>query len=424
MTLFEIAALLIGLSALFGFINHRYVGLPHSIGLVIIALCASGAVLIADVALPAAGITRAVSDGLRQIDFADTLMNGMLSLLLFAGAVQVDLEELAQRKWAITLMASLGVLVSTFLIGGAMWAIFNFSGLSMSFLWALVFGALISPTDPVAVLGLLKTIRVPPLLKAKIAGESLFNDGVGVVVFMVMVALATGSGGEQGGTLDATEVAKLFAGEVLGGAMLGMVAGYIAYAGMRRINEHNIEVMITLALVFITYGLALRLHLSGPIAVVISGLFIGNHGARFAMSANTREHVFQFWELTDEILNSVLFLLIGLEVLIVGADLLHLPVALAAIPVALIARFISVAIPIKLLSLREHFAQGAVRILTWGGLRGGISVALALSLPAGPAKPAILAATYAVVVFSIIVQGLTMKHLVGRFNIAGADKAG
>jgi len=423
MNLFEIAALLIGLSALFGFINHRFVGLPHSIGLVIIALLASGAVLLADLVMPSADLAGVVETGLRHIDLAATLMNGMLSLLLFAGAVHVDLDELAQRKWAITLMASLGVLVSTVLIGGAMWAILDLAGLHISFAWALVFGALISPTDPVAVLGLLKTVRVPPLLEAKIAGESLFNDGVGVVVFTVVLALATG-GGAHGGEFGGLDIAELFVGEALGGAVLGIVAGYIAYAGMRRIDEHNIEVMITLALVFVTYAVALRLHLSGPIAVVIAGLFIGNQGARFAMSDNTREHVFQFWELIDEILNSVLFLLIGLEVLVVGADLVHLPLALAAIPVALGARFVSVAIPIKLLSLRERFEVGAIRILTWGGLRGGISVALALSLPEGKEKSAILAATYAVVVFSIIVQGLTMKRLVGRFNFFGADREG
>ena len=227
---------------------------------------------------------------------------------------------------------------------------------------------------------------------------------------------------EHGSGLGALDVAKLFAGEAVGGAVLGIVAGYITYAGMRRIDEANIEVMITLALVFVTYAIALRLHVSGPIAMVVAGLFIGNHGARFAMSENTRAHVFQFWELTDEILNSILFLLIGLEVLIVGAELLHLPVALAAIPVALVARFISVAIPIKLLSIRGDFEEGAIRILTWGGLRGGISVALALSLPDGPARPAILAATYGVVVFSIVVQGLTMKRLVGHFNFFGADR--
>ena len=420
MNLFEIAALLIGLSALFGFINHRFVGLPHSIGLVIIALLASSAVLLADLVIPAADLVGLVDASLRRIDFAATLMNGMLSLLLFAGAVHVDLDELARRKWAITLMASLGVLLSTAIVGGAMWAILDLAGLHISFAWALVFGALISPTDPVAVLGLLKTVRVPPLLEAKIAGESLFNDGVGVVVFTVILALATG-GGAHGGGLSSLDVAELFIGEALGGAVLGLVAGYIAYTGMRLIDEHNIEVMITLALVFVTYAIALRLNLSGPIAVVIAGLFIGNQGARFAMSENTRQHVFQFWELIDEILNSVLFLLIGLEVLVVGADLVHLPLALAAIPVALVARFVSVAIPIKLLSLRERFEEGAIRILTWGGLRGGISVALALSLPEGPEKRAILAATYAVVVFSIIVQGLTMKHLVGHFNFFGAD---
>ncbi|MDH3742384.1 MAG: sodium:proton antiporter, partial [Hyphomicrobiales bacterium] len=343
-----------------------------------------------------------------------------LSLLLFAGAVHVDLEEMAQRKWAIGIMATFGVVISTFLVGTVMYYIMQFAGVPIPFIWALVFGSLISPTDPVAVLGLLKTIKIPPLLKAKIAGESLFNDGVGVVVFTIMVAIALGSGGGHGEEVNALTVIRLFLGEALGGAVLGIVAGYIAFWAMERIDEHNIEVLITLALVFVAYAIALRLHLSGPIAVVIAGLFIGNHGAKFAMSDNTREHVFQFWELSDEILNSVLFLLIGLEVLVVSRDLLHLPIAVAAIPTALLARYVAVAIPIKLLSVREKFTDGSIAILTWGGLRGGISVALALSLPAGPEKSVILAATYAVVVFSIVVQGLTMKRLVGRYNFKGA----
>ena len=426
MTIFEIGALLLGLSAAFGFINHKWLKLPHTIGLVIIALLASGMIILADLVFPQFGITATVTKTLVSIDFDKTLMNGMLSFLLFAGAVHVDLDELAARKWAIGLMATMGVLTSTFLIGGAMWGIMQLAGQPVPFIWALVFGSLITPTDPVAVLGLLKTIKIPPLLKAKIAGESLFNDGVGVVVFTIMVALAvssTGHGGDAAnaaggghGTMDALGIAKLFVVEAGGGVILGIIGGMIAFWAMRQIDEHNIEVLITLALVMVIYAIAIRLHLSGPIAVVIAGLFIGNHGAKFAMSSNTRKHVFQFWELIDEILNSVLFLLIGLEVIVIGADLLNLPIALLAIPVAILARLISVSIPIGLLSIREKFETGSISILTWGGLRGGISVALALSLPDVPEKPGILAATYAVVVFSIIVQGLTMKKLVARFK--------
>lgn len=419
MTLFEIGATLLGLSAVFGFINHYWIKLPHTIGLVLMALAASAIVIVADLLVPQFGISKTVTDQLTRIDFSATLMEGMLSLLLFAGAVHIDLEELARRKWAIGIMATLGVLTSTFLVAGIMYYIMQLVGTPIPFIWALVFGALISPTDPVAVLGLLKTIKIPPLLKAKIAGESLFNDGVGVVVFIIMLTIATGGGG-NGDEVGVLTVVKLFLVEVLGGALLGAIAGYLAYWAMLRIDEHNIEVLITLALVFVAYAIALRLHLSGPIAVVIAGLFIGNHGAKFAMSDNTREHVFQFWELSDEILNSVLFLLIGLEVLVVARDLLHLPIAVAAIPAALFARYVAVAIPIKLLSVREKFEDGSVAILTWGGLRGGISVALALSLPAVPEKPVILAATYAVVVFSIVAQGLTMKHLVGSYNFRGA----
>jgi len=421
MTIFEIGALLLGLSATFGFINHKVLKLPHTIGLVIIALLASGVTIAADIMFPQFGISVSVMNTLNTIDFDETLLKGMLSFLLFAGAVHVDLDELAQRKWAIGLMATFGVVASTFMIGAAMWGIMHLVGQPIAFIWALVFGALITPTDPVAVMGLLKTIKIPPLLKAKIAGESLFNDGVGVVVFTIMVAFAlagTGDGG-HGGDLGVLGIAKLFLLEAGGGAVLGMVGGMVAFWAMRQIDEHNIEVLITLALVMVIYAIAIRLHLSGPIAVVIAGLFIGNHGAKFAMSNNTRKHVFQFWELIDEILNSVLFLLVGLEVLVISRDLSYLPVALMAIPVALLARNISVAIPIKLLSIREKFERGSISILTWGGLRGGISVALALSLPDVPEKPGILAATYAVVVFSIIVQGLTMKRLVERFKFFG-----
>lgn len=411
LSLFDIAAILLGLSAVFGYLNHKYLRLPHTIGLVVIALAASMAIVIYDALVETSQVAENVTGALKEIDFHAALMEGMLSVLLFAGAVHVDFSELAERKWAIGLMASVGVITSTFVIGTVMWYVMHFFDIPIPFIWALVFGALISPTDPVAVLGILKTVRIPRLLQAKIAGESLFNDGVGVVVFTIIVALAVGG---PHGDLTAGDAIQLFALEAVGGAVLGIAAGYLAYWAMRMIDEHNLEVLITLALVFCSYAIALHLHISGPIAVVVAGLFIGNHGAKFAMSENTREHVFQFWELLDEILNSVLFLLIGLEVLVIGLSSEFIGVAVIAIPVVLAARWIAVAIPIGLLAVRETFSRGAIIMLTWGGLRGGISVALALSLPESEYKGPILAATYAVVVFSIVVQGLTMKPLVGK----------
>ncbi|MCP5082989.1 MAG: sodium:proton antiporter [Alphaproteobacteria bacterium] len=417
LSIFDIMAVLLTLSAIFGYINHRYLRLPHTIGLVVIALAASGVVVLFDLAVPSLGVADAVRDGLKSIDFYETLMEGMLSALLFAGAVHVDFAELSQRKWAIGLMASFGVLISTFLIGTAMWGVFIFFGINVPWIWALVFGALISPTDPVAVLGILKTVHIPRLLEAKIAGESLFNDGVGVVIFVIILAIAGGTSGHGSETVDAATVATLFFQEAVGGAVLGIAAGYLAYFAMRRIDEHNLEVLITLALVFGTYALALHFHLSGPIAVVVSGLFIGNHGARFAMSENTRQHVFQFWELADEIMNSVLFLLIGLEVLVIGSAFEYAWLGVIAIVVVLASRWTAVSIPIALLSLGTTFTKGAITMLTWGGLRGGISVALALSLPENEFKAPILAATYAVVVFSIVIQGLTMKPLVDALGL-------
>lgn len=416
MTLLEIIALLIGFSAIGGLINHRILKLPHTIGLVVFALAASAAVVAIEHLNPGLGIQTRISGALGEIDFQKTLMEGMLCALLFAGAAHVDMTELAERKWAIGLMATVGVVTSTFIVGTTIWALARGFGFDLPFIWALVFGALISPTDPVAVLSILKTVRVPRLLQAKIAGESLLNDGVGVVVFSILVVIATGGAGHDvvGGSeaIGAADIAVLFAQEALGGAALGMIAGLVAYWMMRAIDEHNIEVMITIALVTGVYAIALRLHASGPIAVVVAGLFIGNHGARFAMSESTRRHVFQFWELTDEILNSVLFLLIGLEVLVVTFSPEHFGLAIIAIPIVLAARFIAVAIPISLLRLRGSFEDGAIRILTWAGLRGGISVALALSLPNNEYKPAILTMTYAVVVFSILVQGMTVEKLV------------
>jgi len=412
MTIFDIIAVLLGLSAVFGFLNHRFLHLPHTIGLVVMALASSGMVVGIDLVFPSLGIAKTATAILSQIDFTQTVMNGMLSVLLFAGAVHVNFADLAAKKWVIGLLATVGLLISTFLVAIVMWMLIAVLGEPIPFIWALVLGALISPTDPVAVLGILKTVPIPPSLKAKIAGESLFNDGVGVVVFTVILAVAAG-GGEN--SVGVVKVAELFFLEAGGGALLGIATGYIAYLAMRSIDEHNLEVLITLALVLGTYSIALHLGISGPLAVVIAGLFIGNHGARFAMSEKTRTHVFQFWEISDEIFNSVLFLLIGLEVLVVSFRPDLVGIALLAIPIVLAARWISVGIPISALKFGGQFSEGAITILTWGGLRGGISVALALSLPDNEYKAPILTVTYAVVVFSIIFQGLTMKAVVARF---------
>ena len=411
MSIFSISAILVGLSAFFGYINYRFLHLPHTIGLVVIALAASLSIIGFDLIEPSVQIGQRITGILRQIDFNKTLMHGMLSFMLFAGALHADFSALKTHRLTIGVMASLGTLISTFVVGVVMWFLFGLFELEVPFIWALVLGALISPTDPVAVLSLFKTVEVPDTLQAKMAGESLFNDGIGVVVFTVVVAIAL-AGGENGREMGAAEIIELFFTEAVGGAVLGLVAGYIGYRAMFGIDEPSLEVLITLALVMVTYSLALSLHMSGPIAVVVAGLFIGNRGVKYAMSEQTRDYVLTFWTLIDEILNSVLFLLIGLEVLVVAESIGHLGVALLAIPVTLVARALSVTIPIVILSHWQTFTKGAVPVLIWGGLRGGIAVALALSLPDIKYKAAILSITYGVVLFSIIVQGLTVKPLV------------
>ena len=413
MNIFTIGSILIGLSALFGYINHRILHLPHTIGLVVMALAASLSVVGFDLAVPTLQIGHRISDLLQQIDFNKTLMQGMLSFLLFAGALHVDFSMFHTRRWTIGVMAGLGTLISTFAVGGLIRLFSGSFGFDIPFVWALVFGALISPTDPVAVLGLFKTVRVPESLEANMAGESLFNDGIGVVLFTVLVAVAM-AGADGGEGIGPVGVAKLFLIEAVGGAVLGLIAGYVGYRALYGINEPSLEVLITLALVMVTYTIALSLHMSGPLSMVVAGLFIGNRGVKFAMSEKTRDYVLTFWTLIDEILNSVLFLLIGLEVLVVAERLDHIAAAFLAIPITLLGRTLSVGIPYVLLIRWENFTKGAVPVLIWGGLRGGIAVALALSLPDMQYKADILGLTYGVVLFSIIVQGLTVKPLVKK----------
>lgn len=439
LSLFEIAALLLVLSAVLSWLNRAYFKLPHTIGLLVMALIASFGLLGLQALFPSLGLTDTLQDALKQIDFNETLMKGMLGFLLFAGALHVDFAKLRDAKWAIGSMATFGVILSTFIVGTGFYYIAKLLGIDLPFVWALVFGSLISPTDPVAVLSILKSVKMPKSLEAKIAGESLFNDGVGVVVFTIIVAIAVGVPGDQAwtqtillaGTADAVagaghgggvtfmDVVELFVVDAIGGAILGAIAGWIAYRMMASIDEHAIEVLISLAIVAGTYALAQRIsvlghHLSGPIAVVVAGLMIGNKGASFAMSDHTKEYLFTFWEMVDEILNSVLFLLIGLEILVLGLVPQYAWAGLIAIPLVLFARLCAVYVPMKVIGTFKNFTKGAIPVLTWGGVRGGISVALALSLPETEYKPLILTATYCVVVFSIIVQGMTVKNVVQK----------
>ncbi len=395
---FDAAAVVVLCAAVFGYLNYRFLGLPQTTGLTIMGALASVIVVVLDRFLPAEG-SHAVRQAIEGIDFRFALMEGMLSFLLFAGALHIDLHEMRRSKWAIGIITLFGVLASTAFIGGGAWALAEVFGLELPLLWCLLFGALISPTDPVAVLGILKSAKVPAPLEATVAGESLFNDGIAVVVFSILLGVASGTG-------EATlaEAGRLFVLEALGGAAVGAVAGWIAFVALRSIDEHNLEVMITLALVMGGYALCHRLEVSGPIAMAVAGLIIGNHGRSLAMSEITRDHVTKFWSLIDEILNAVLFLLIGLEVIIVLDEPWFLVFGLAAAPLVLVARAASVGVPVVLAYRLLRLTRESYAILVLGGVRGGISIALALSVPAGPYKGLIVSSTYVVVLLSVLLQ--------------------
>ena len=409
MTTLNLAAILVTLAAVFSFINHRFIRLPTTIGLMLIALVISTLLLVAG-KLGFAEIHTQAQQILSQVDFNTTLMHGMLSFLLFAGALHVNLNELSEQKWIIASLATIGMVTSAFLVGTITWYLLAWLNISLPFIYCLLFGALISPTDPIAVMGILKTVGAPKTLEIKIAGESLFNDGVAVVVFIVLLSIATG-GGEA---VSAGEIALLFLEEAVGGIVFGFVIGFITFAMLKSVNNYQVEVLLTLALVMGGYALATAIHVSGPLAMVVAGLMIGNHGRQFAMSDLTREHLDTFWQLLDEILNAVLFVLLGLELLVLTFTENFLLAAALLIPIVIVTRFVSVGIPVTVLRLKREFSPHVVKILTWGGLRGGISIALALSLPAGPERELILTLTYIIVIFSIAVQGLTIGKFIRK----------
>lgn len=406
MEVLDLAALLLTLAAIFSYINFRFLKLPTTIGIMLIAMLIS----ISLVVLGHCGfesIQNKATMVLEGIDFNKALMHGMLSFLLFSGALHVNLEDLDQHKWIISILATFGVVMSTFIVGSIAWMVFLLIGLKLPFIYCLLFGSLIAPTDPIAVIGILKKAGVPKSLETKITGESLFNDGVAVVVFLIIMGIVTG-----GHDVTAGHIMLLFVKEAIGGVLFGLAIGWLAYRMLKSVDNYQVEVLLTLALVMGGYAFAHAIHVSGPIAMVVAGIFIGNRGRLFAMSENTREHLDSFWELMDEILNAVLFLLIGLEILVLTIKGNYLIAGLIMIPVVLFARFISVGIPVTFMRRIRDFSPHAVKIMTWGGLRGGISVALALSLPNGPEREALLTVTYIIVIFSILVQGLTIERFV------------
>lgn len=411
MDLLSTASLLMTVTALFAYINHRFIGLPNTIGVMVISLVFS----LFMVLLSKAGLTLGMEYTeklISGVDFDATLMEGMLSFLLFAGALHINLNELRDKKWVIGILASIGVVTSTFIVGISSYFILRWFNIELPFIYCMLFGSLIAPTDPVAVIAILKTAGASKSLETKIAGESLFNDGIAVVVFLVILGIAIGTNGHGGGEATVASVTLLFLQETIGGAVFGLLAGYFTYRLLKSVDNYHVEVLLTLALVMGGYAAARALHISGPIAIVVAGLLIGNHGRSFAMSDTTRGNLDTFWELTDEILNAVLFMLIGLEIIILNLSGNHVTAGILMFFVVLTARFIAVGIPVSIMKLRQSFHPHVISILTWGGIRGGISVALALSLPAGPERNVIVAMTYVIVIMSVILQGLSIKTLV------------
>ena len=414
MTLFELIGALTSLIAVLGYVNHRFVHLPDTIGITAMGLVLSLVLALAGRHLP--GAVAWASSFADRLDFTEIVFHGLLGVLLFAGSLHVNISDLARQKVPVLVLATVGVVLSMLFVGYGTFWVLGWIGIAVPLRWCLLFGALISPTDPIAVLGLLKTAGAPQALATDISGESLFNDGTGVVAFLTLLGIATGSA-----DASAAAIGQLLLLEVVGGLVTGLAVGYVGFYLLKGVDSYPVKILITLAMSLGGYALAERLHVSAPIATVVMGLVIGNHGARSAMSTVTREHLFSFWELLDEVLNLVLFGLIGLKLLAVadteGGSWLA---AVALIPVVLVARFASVGLPaIAVRRWLEHRTPHAVKVLTWGGLRGGISVALALSLPAFEGRETLVMATYAVVLFSLLVQAPTLGLLLRRLGIGG-----
>jgi len=412
MNTFNLVAVLITLAAVFGWVNYRFIRLPATIGLMVLSMVFSFCL----VALGKAGFAdiHFLVSALEGMDFDEALLKGMLGALLFAGALHIDVNDLRSQKWVIFLLASVGVAISTLLVGLGAALVFGWVGLSIPFAYCLLFGALISPTDPIAVGAILRRVGIPKSLLIKITGESLFNDGVGVVLFLLILQLS--GAGHAEAEIGVSQVLNLLCVEVGGGLLFGGLLGWSVYRMLKAVDAYQVEILLTLALVTGGYALAHSLHVSGPLAMVVAGVLIGNRGRALAMSERTIQRLDSFWELADEFLNSVLFVMVGIEILILDLSPAAFWAGVLAVPVVLMARFISVSLPVALLRRVRSFSPHAVKILTWSGLRGGISVALALSLPPGDMRDLLMAVTYLVVTFSIVVQGLTVGPVARRLN--------
>ena len=410
MSIFSAIALLVVLTALFSYLNYRYLRLPRTIGLMAMSLVASLSIAV----MEAAGLNTmtTAARAIAAIDFSETVLTVVLSFLLFAGALHIDLNAFLKQKWAIGVLSTLGVVISTGVIGLSLFYMFPLLGLAVPLSVCLLFGALISPTDPIAVLALLKETSVPKGIEMKVAGESLLNDGVGVVLFLILLGIVQGVG-----EVSFPHISMLLVREAGGGIALGIGAGYVAYQFIKRVDDYCVEILLSIALVVGGYALARELHVSGPLAMVAAGLFIGNRGRLFGMSDETRKNLDLFWEVVDDVLNASLFVLVGFEALLLSVKPIYAAAAALAIPLVLFARFVSVWLSSYVAGLVSRFSKHSVLILTWGGLRGGISLALALALPQGDARDVLLFMTYAIVVFSILVQGLTMRPLIRSIGV-------
>ncbi len=403
MTVFNYISILSTIAALCAWINHRFIRLPAAIGLMTVSLVVSLALLALEAfgILDASGVTQFVN----AIDFQDLVLHGMLAFLLFAGSLTVKLSDLRAQKGVVALLSSVGVIVGAGVTGIFFWGLLALIGLNVPFSIALLFGAIVSPTDAVAILGILRKVGVPKSLEIKLVGESLFNDGIGVVVFLAISSMVFGEG------LSLGHAGLMLLIEVVGGAALGISLGWIAYRLISHVDEYVVEILITLALASGAYTLAESLHVSAPICVVVAGLLIGNRARERGMSEKTREHLDVFWELVDELLNAVLFVLVGLEVLIVSVSGAYIAAGLVAIVAMVISRFVGVSSTVFALKPFRSFSPHVIKILSWGGLRGGISVALALSLPKSPESDLLLVCTYIAVLFSVLIQGTTLPAL-------------
>lgn len=408
--MYNLITIIIVLTAVFGYINFRFLKLPATIGIMIISIVAS--LCVVGVGFFSPHFFKKTTDIISAIDFHTALMKVMLSFLLFAGAIHIDIKKLKKESTTIITFSTIGILISTFIVAGLLFTVSKWFGFSIDFVYCLLFGALISPTDPIAVLGILRKSKIPSSLEMKICGESLFNDGVAVVVFITIYEIII-TGVEN---ISPLQIIWLFMKDAGGGIVFGGLLGYLGFYILRSIDNYVIEVLVTLAIVMGGYLLADYIHVSGPLAMVVAGIITGNKSKVEGMSVVTRDYIDKFWEMIDEVLNAILFLLIGFEMLIVPFTFNVFWLGCITIGIVLLARFISVAIPISFLRYKTVFEKNVIPILTWGGLRGGISVALALSLPNSMFGEVFVAITYIVVLFSIIVQGLTIGKFVKKLS--------